>query len=119
MATGLFASSTKKRDSAFFNGSVEDQLSEIRDDIAALSKILSKRGAQASRDVGAKAQDIRGHAEAGLGELRDQGEVLLAELRDRYAIAEKQVRQNVREHPIATIGAAAAIGVLLAIVLRR
>ncbi|MDQ0321369.1 ElaB/YqjD/DUF883 family membrane-anchored ribosome-binding protein [Pararhizobium capsulatum DSM 1112] len=118
MATGLFSSSAKKRNGAFLN-SVDDQLSEIRDDIATLSNLLSKRGAQASKDVRTKAGDIRGHAETGLDDLREQGELLLSELRDRYAVAERQVRQGVREHPVATIGAAAAVGVLLAIMLRR
>ncbi len=119
MATGLFSNSAKKRDGAFLKASVENQLSEIRDDIAALSTILSKRGAQASKDVRAKAHDIRDHAETGFGELRDQSEVLLADLRDRYSVLERQVRHGVREHPVATIGAAAAIGLLLAVMLRR
>lgn len=119
MANGLFSSSSRKRNSSSLTASVDDQLSEIRDDIAALSSLLSKRGAQASKDVRAKAHDMRDHAETGLGDLRDQGELLLAELRDRYSVVERQVRHGVREHPVATIGAAAAIGLLLAVMLRR
>lgn len=119
MATGLFSSSAKKRNGSLLNASVEDQLSEIRDDIATLSSLLSKHGAKASRDVRAKAGDIREHAEAGFDDLRENIEPLLAELRDRYAIAERQVRQGVREHPVATIGAAAALGLLFAVFLRR
>ncbi|WP_075289601.1 DUF883 family protein [Pararhizobium arenae] len=119
MATGLFSSSSKKRNGAYLQASVEDQLSELREDIAALSGLLAKRGTQASKDVRAKASDMREHAEAGLGDLREHGEALLAELRDRYSVAEREVRRNVREHPVATIGAAAALGVLVAILLRR
>jgi ElaB/YqjD/DUF883 family membrane-anchored ribosome-binding protein len=47
------------------------------------------------------------------------GEELLADLRGRYAGTEKQVRHAVREHPIATLGAAALIGLAVAALLRR
>ena len=116
MATGLFSSSSaRKRNGTFLQAPIEDQLSEIRDDIAELTSLLSKRGS----DMRAKAHDVRDTAEAGLYDLIENGEHLLSELRDRYAMTEKQVRHTVREHPIATIGAVAALGLLVAALMRR
>jgi ElaB/YqjD/DUF883 family membrane-anchored ribosome-binding protein len=117
MATGLFSgSSAKKR---FVDAPIEDQINELRDEIASLAKLLSQRGSEASRDVRTRAHDAREHAEAGLHDLIENGEQLFAELRDRYALTEKQVRHTVREHPVATLGAAAALGLLIAALIRR
>lgn len=128
MATGLFSGSTAKK--RLVDAPIEDQISEIRDEIATLAKLLSQRGAEASkdvrarateasRDVRARAYDARDHAEAGLHDLIENGEALFAELRSRYAVTEKQVRHTVREHPVATLGAAAALGLLIAALIRR
>ncbi len=128
MATGLFSGSTAKK--RLVDAPIEDQISEIRDEIATLAKLLSQRGAEASkdvrarateasRDVRARAHDARDHAEAGLHDLIENGEALFAELRSRYAVTEKQVRHTVREHPVATLGAAAVLGLLIAALIRR
>ncbi|MFB2550110.1 DUF883 family protein [Ensifer soli] len=119
MATGLFSTSPKKRNGAFLHDSVEDQIAEIRHDIAALARLLSDRGNAAGKDVKAKAQQARAGAEAGIGDLLAHGEQLIDDLRDRYAGTERQVVATVRRHPIATIGAAAALGILVASLLRR
>lgn len=129
MATGLF-SGAKKRNGSLLDAPIEDQISEIRDEIASLAKLLSQRGADASKDVRARASeaskdvrerayDARDSAEAGLQDLLENGEALFAELRSRYSVTEKQVRQTVRQHPVATLGAAAALGLLVAALIRR
>jgi ElaB/YqjD/DUF883 family membrane-anchored ribosome-binding protein len=117
MATGLFSgSSAKKR---FVDAPIEDQITELRDEIASLAKLLSQRGAEASKDVRTKAHDAREQAEASLYDLIENGEQLFADLRSRYALTERQVRHTVREHPVATLGAAAALGLLIAALIRR
>ena len=129
MATGLF-SGAKKRNGSLLDAPIEDQISEIRDEIASLAKLLSQRGADASKDVRARASeaskdvrerahDVRDQAEAGIQDLLENGEALFAELRSRYSVTEKQVRQTVRQHPVATLGAAAALGLLVAALIRR
>jgi ElaB/YqjD/DUF883 family membrane-anchored ribosome-binding protein len=129
MATGLF-SGAKKRNGSLLDAPIEDQISEIRDEIASLAKLLSQRGAdaskdvrsrasEASRDVRERAYDARDQAEAGLQDLLENGEALFAELRSRYSVTEKQVRHTVRQHPVATLGAAAAVGLLVAALIRR
>lgn len=129
MATGLF-SGARKRNGSLLDAPIEDQISEIRDEIASLAKLLSQRGADASRDVRSRASeaskdvrerahDARDQAEAGLQDLLENAEALFAELRSRYSVTDKQVRRTVRQHPVATLGAAAALGLLVASLIRR
>ncbi|WEZ82823.1 hypothetical protein P6U16_17765 [Rhizobium sp. 32-5/1] len=80
---------------------------------------MSKRSAEASSDVRSRAHDVRDQAEAGLHDLLSNGEQMLSDLRARYASTEKQVRHTVKEHPLATLGAAALVGVVIASLLRR
>ncbi|WP_457584134.1 hypothetical protein [Ensifer canadensis] len=122
MASGLFSGSSSrssKRNGVLADISVEDQLNELRTDMAALVALLADRGADASKQARSKAHDVREHAEAGLQDLLATGEELLGDLRDRYAGTEKQLRNAVREHPFATLGTAALIGLIAAALLRR
>lgn len=122
MASGLFSGSSSrssKRNGALKDISIEDQLSELRSDMAALVALLADRSADASKQARSKAQDARDQAEAGLQDLLASGEELLGDLRDRYAGTEKQLRNAVREHPFATLGTTVLIGLIAAALLRR
>ncbi|WP_077960049.1 DUF883 family protein [Ensifer adhaerens] len=121
MASGLFSGSSSRstKNGKLADISVEEQLSELRDDVATLVALLADRGSAASKQARSKAHDAREQAEASVSELLASGEELLAELRGRYSGTEKQVRQAVREHPFATLGAAALIGLAVAALLRR
>ncbi|WEX76678.1 hypothetical protein PYH37_005001 [Sinorhizobium numidicum] len=117
---GLFSSSgARKRNGAGLEQSIEEQLQEMRDDIAALASVLTDRGAAVSKDAKGKARDLREQTEAGLQDLLSNAEEILSELRSRYSGTERQVREAVREHPVATLGVAAALGLLVAALLRR
>ncbi len=120
MATGLFSSSsTRKRNGSAVDAPIEDQLHEIREDIAQLVALIADRGVAASREAKAKARSTRKQAESDLQDLLESGEQMLSDLRSRYADTEREVRRAVREHPVATLGAAAAIGLIAAALLRR
>lgn len=120
MAGGLFSSSSKtKRNGALLETSIEDQIEQMRNDISSLAKVLSDRSADARKEVKSRVHSAKDQAEANLTDLLANGEDLLADLRKRYAVGERQLRENVREHPLATIGIAAAAGLLLAALLRR
>ncbi|KQV83711.1 hypothetical protein ASC90_18770 [Rhizobium sp. Root1220] len=91
---------------------IEDQIESLRDEIAALTKVAGKQ----SRKHGDK---IRYQAAAGYDDLLARSEDLLHELQDGYLRGADEVRNTVRRHPIATVGAAAAFGLVLALLARR
>lgn len=120
MATGLFSSSSRrKRNGSAMATSVDDQLQEMRDDISRLATLIADRGAAASQDAKSRARDVREQAEADFQDLLASGEQMLSDLRRRYADTERELRRTVREHPVATVGVAAIIGLIAAAMLRR
>ncbi|MFP5076866.1 YqjD family protein [Rhizobium sp. YIM 134829] len=120
MSLGLFnGSSRSHRSHGLFGGSVESQLSDIRDEIAELAALLAKRGNKASGLVRHRAHDLRGQAESSLGDLMGTAEHVVADLRHRYGDTGREVSRTVRRHPVATLGAVAAVGLIAAALLRR
>ncbi|WP_420882121.1 DUF883 family protein [Rhizobium gallicum] len=91
---------------------IEDQIESLRDEIATLTKLVTKN----SRRRGEK---LRYQAGAGYDELLGRSEDLLHDLQESYLRGANEVRHTVRRHPIATIGAAAAFGLVLALLARR
>lgn len=120
MATGLFSGSgNRRRNGGASDEPIEEQLQEIRDEVARLMTLIADRGAAASHDAKAKARGAREQAESDLQGLLESGEQMLSDLRGRYADTEREVRRAVREHPLATLGVAAVIGLIAAALLRR
>lgn len=117
MAHGLFSS----REKTIRQGAeaVEDQIAELRAEIAALAGILSRDARKAGRKAGAAAGDLKERAESDIGEMIAAGEDILASLQERYELSGRRVRKAVHEHPLATVGIAAAAGFVLAALLRR
>ena len=91
---------------------VEDQIERLRDEIDALTKLAAKSSRRHS-------EKVRHQAAAGYDELIGRGEDLLRDLQDGYLRGANEVRHTVRKHPVATIGAAAAFGLVLALLARR
>ncbi|MDM9622588.1 hypothetical protein [Rhizobium sp. S96] len=91
---------------------IEDQIESLRDEIAVLTQALGK----SSRRQGEK---VRYQAAAGYDELVGRSEDLLRELQDGYLRGTKEMRNTVRKHPIATVGAAAVFGLVVALLARR
>ncbi|MBP2236693.1 ElaB/YqjD/DUF883 family membrane-anchored ribosome-binding protein [Sinorhizobium kostiense] len=120
MATGLYSgSSSRKRNGSAVANPIEDQLQEMREDITRLATLIADRGATASRDAKSRARDVREQAETDFQDLFASGEQMLSDLRHRYADTERELRRTVREHPVATLGVAAIIGLIAAAMLRR
>lgn len=138
MANGLFSSRSSSK--GFRNGlhdeveKVEDQIAEIRDEIAALARLIardaesgvsgirSKAGAatsKARKAARATAHDLKDRAESDIRDLIEAGEDILADLQDRYHESGRKVRKTVHDHPLATLGIAAAAGFVIASLLRR
>lgn len=114
MASSILQSVRGKRDEALdsIGSTVEDQVSQLRAELSSLTELIRGKGA-------AQGKKARAQAEAGLDELLSSSEDILQELRDAYLRGGAEVRRTVRQHPVATIGAAAAFGVVLALLARR
>ncbi len=114
MAPSIFSSSRKNRDSTIerVEETVEEQLGHLRAELAALTSLIQKSG-------DAKGRRLKAQTEEGLEELLQASEELYNELRDGYERGTRELKRTVRQHPLATIGAAAAFGLVLALLARR
>ena len=114
MAPSFFSSSRKNRDGTIerVEETVEEQLGHLRAELAALTNLIQKSGE-------AKGRKLKAQTEDSLEELLEASEELYNELRDGYARGTRELKRTVRQHPLATIGAAAAFGLVLALLARR
>ena len=91
---------------------IEEQIESLRAEISALAKTIGKTGAS-------EGSKIRYKAEAGFDDLIGRSDDLLRTLQDSYLRGAREMRSTVRRHPVATVGAAAAFGIVLALIARR
>lgn len=115
MATSILHSARGKRNGSSLQDvetSIEDQIEALREEVAAFAKLISERGTK-------QGKKLRASAESGFDDLAVRGEELLHELQRGYTKGSREVRRTVRQHPVATIGAAAAFGLAVALLLSR
>ncbi len=114
MAYSFFQSSRSRRNGTLHNleTSIEDQIEALREELAELTHVLGKT----SRHQGEK---LRSQASARYEDVLGRSEDLLNELQQSYLRGASEVRSTVRRHPLATVGAAAAFGLLIAMLARR
>ncbi|MBB3317036.1 ElaB/YqjD/DUF883 family membrane-anchored ribosome-binding protein [Rhizobium sp. BK176] len=91
---------------------IEEQIESLREEIAALTKIAGKQSRKSS-------DRLRYQAAAGYDDLVARSEDLIHELQEGYLRGAHEMRNTVRKHPLATVGAAAAFGLVLALLARR
>jgi ElaB/YqjD/DUF883 family membrane-anchored ribosome-binding protein len=92
--------------------SIEDQIASLQDEITSLTKMIGKNSRKQSEKLSAQAA-------SGYDDLMARSEDLLRDLQDGYLRGATEVRDTVRKHPVATIGAAAAFGLVVALLARR
>jgi ElaB/YqjD/DUF883 family membrane-anchored ribosome-binding protein len=132
MANGMFSSRKKsiREDLNDKASAVEDQIAELREELAALARSMADDAASGASSIRKKARaakadardTVRGLKNRADTDIRDMiaaGEDILAEFQSRYQDSGRKAREAVREHPLATLGIAAAAGFLLAGLLRR
>ncbi|MGG6896886.1 MULTISPECIES: glycine zipper domain-containing protein [Rhizobium] len=115
MATSFLHSARSKRNGSNLQdveASIEEQIESLREEVAAFAKLISDSSAKQSKR-------LRAGAETRLDDLTVRGEELLHDLQRGYARGSREVRRTVRQHPVATIGAAAAFGLAVALLLSR
>ncbi|MDF1633564.1 hypothetical protein [Mycoplana sp. MJR14] len=125
MASGMF-SRGKDRTVSETAATIEDQIAELRDQISSLAKLVAQDvadGTESARDrfsmFRRNARQAGSDASDSLEELIASGEEILAELTARYKDTGREVRRTVKDHPFATLGAAALAGFVIAAILRR
>jgi len=132
MANGLFSSRSKSlRDSVADEArTVEDQIADLRaelaslagllaDDAAGSAKSIRKKARAVKAEAGEAAQDLKDRAQGDIADMIAAGEDILAEFQARYRDTGHKARKAVHERPLTTLGIAAAAGFLLAALLRR
>ncbi|MDL2405370.1 hypothetical protein PY650_06800 [Rhizobium calliandrae] len=115
MAPSILHSARAKRNGGSLHdieASIEEQIEHLRNEIAAFAKVVGENSARQS-------QSMRARAETSYEDLTARGEELLRELQHGYVKGTREMRRTVRQHPIATIGAAAAFGLAVALLLSR
>lgn len=125
MASGMF-SRGKDRTASEAATTIEDQIAELRDQISSLTKLVAQDVADGTESARERfsmfrrtARQAGSDATDSLEELIASGEEILAELSARYKDTGREVRRTVKEHPFATLGAAALAGFVIAAILRR
>lgn len=91
---------------------IEEQLARIRSDISELASTIASLGSRRVRGA-------RDQADQRLHELTGAGEEALDELRRQLRMLERDVEARVRDKPLQTLGIAAGVGFLLALIMRR
>ncbi|GMB80257.1 DUF883 family protein [Shinella zoogloeoides] len=132
MATGMFSSRSKTLKNGLKDEAqaVEDQITELREEIASLARLLAtdaskgagnirKRARAAKAGMSDAAEGLKDRAEGDFRDMMAAGEDILSELQSRYQDSGRMARKAVKEHPLTTLGVAAAAGFLLAALLRR
>lgn len=132
MATGLFSSRSKSLRNGLHDEAqaVEDQIAELRDEIASLARLLANDASDGAGGIRKKARAVKAQASEAAHDLKDRaetdirdmiaaGEDIMAEFQARYQDSGRRARKAVKDHPLATLGVAAAAGFLLAALLRR
>lgn len=114
MSYSIFQSARSRRNGTFHNleAGLEEQIEALRDELAELTRLVGKGSRHQS-------EKIRSQASAGYDELLGRSEDLLRELQEGYQRGASEMRNTVRKHPLATIGAAAAFGLVIAFLARR
>lgn len=132
MANGLFSSRSKNLRNGLHDEAkaVEDQITELREEIAALARVLAsdatsgasnirKKARAAKAEVSDAAHGLKDRAENDVRDLIAAGEDILAEFQTRYQDSGRKARKAVQDNPLTTLGIAAAAGFVLAALLRR
>ena len=91
---------------------LEAQLARIKADVSELATMLADMG---SRKVGS----ARGEADHRISELTRAGEEAIEDLRRQLRTIERDLSDKVQEKPLQTLGIAAGVGFLFALVMRR
>jgi ElaB/YqjD/DUF883 family membrane-anchored ribosome-binding protein len=91
---------------------VEAQISQLREDIAALARSVSALGNE-------KANEVRGKAKRAASDAADASLQMVEDAKQQALSWERDLERHIRTKPLQSIGIAAGIGFLFALMTRR
>jgi ElaB/YqjD/DUF883 family membrane-anchored ribosome-binding protein len=91
---------------------LEEQISQLQSDLKGIASTLAKLGADKATEVKAIAGDEVRH-------LKRQGQYLLDDAQDQVSMAERQLKDAIREKPLTAVASALGIGYILALLTRH
>lgn len=94
------------------SAAIEEQLARIKADISELASTLASLSSKRVRGA-------RDQADQRLHDMAGAGEDAVEEVRRQLRMIERDVEARVRDKPLQTLGIAAGVGFLLALIVRR
>jgi len=91
---------------------LEDQISQLQNDLKAIASTLSKL----SSDKVSEATDT---ARSELRNIQRQGQHVIDDVQDQAGVMEKQLKDTIREKPLTAVATAIGIGYVLALLSRH
>ncbi len=91
---------------------VEKQLEKLSAEIAALTKIVASFGTGKLDEASQQAKTLA-------DEVAQRSSAAAADIKDRLTTVESDLENHIRTHPLASVGIAAGLGFILAILSRR
>ncbi|WEJ34329.1 DNA gyrase subunit B [Devosia sp. SD17-2] len=91
---------------------LEAQVSQLQDDLKAITETLRKLTEE-------KAGEVKDIAQAEFRQLKRRGKHLIEDAQDQAVEYEEQLKDTIREKPLTAVAAAAGIGFVLALLTRH
>ncbi|MGE7367522.1 DUF883 family protein [Neorhizobium sp. NPDC001467] len=98
--------------SAVYKQEIELQLSQLREDIAVLARTVAAAGSQKAEDVGRRVRKAKEDA-------TDASLNMVEAAREQALSLEKDLERQIRAKPLQSVGIAAGVGFLFALLARR
>ncbi|MET3924330.1 DNA gyrase subunit B [Devosia sp. 2618] len=106
------ASSASRATGKVREAQLEDQVSQLQDDLKSIAATL----ARLSND---KVNEVRDVAKSEARHLQRQGQQVVEDVQDKASDIEKQLKATIREKPLTAVASAIGIGFVLALLSRH
>ncbi len=90
---------------------LEDQMTQLQDDLQAITHTLTRMGEQ-------RVDEVRQGVKSEARHLMKSGQKAVADAEDEFGQLEKQIKDTIREKPLTAVAGAIALGFLFAVLTR-
>lgn len=106
------AARTSRAGSKTREAQLEDQVSQLQDDIKSIAATLARLSNE-------KVSEVRDVAKGEMRHLQRQGQHVVEDVQDQASAIEKQLKDTIREKPLTAVASAIGIGFILALLSRH